>query len=178
MSRALFWLVARLIFPVLAWIGIQVLGRLPPEPFLALTPTHSAIHRSLTMAALLAGVLGLAALLSVSAGTWVLAVALVAVGFVAIGCARAFASFWWPVILAAALVLLGLGLALLPNVSPSAISIARRGEIPLVLFVGGLAIFIATFWASTVTVGAMERLAEHEEHLAKTDLERLSDPPY
>jgi hypothetical protein len=121
MARLIFWLLRLGIValpPVLAWFGTHVVGRMPPGPFLALTPASTAIGRSLTAALLVSGSVGLAAYLSLVVGTWVLVLAMIAAAAVAVGCGRAFATFWWPAALAGSLLGMGLVLAYVPAVSP------------------------------------------------------------
>ena len=98
-----------LLAPVIAWTVAHVFGWIPAWPFLALTPARTPFGRSASVALLLAGLLGIVALLSLSSGTWLLIAAIVVAAVVTVGCGRAFATLWWPATLAGAL--LGLGLA-------------------------------------------------------------------
>jgi hypothetical protein len=150
--------------PVLGWFGTHVVGRVPAGPFLALTPARTDIGRSLTAAILLSGSIGLIAYLSLAVGTWVLVLALIAAAAVAVGCGRAFATYWWPVALAGSLLGMGLVLAYGPAVSPWAFG-NEPEMLPLQLLLwGGLTVVFLAFWASYVTINALDALAEIERN--------------
>src|SRR5215213_6607466 len=104
MARLLLWLLQ----PVLSWAVVQVLGRIPVWPFLALTPARTAFGRSVSVALLLTGLLGIVALLSLSHDTSHLIAAIIVAAVVAVGCGIAYATLWWPAALGGAL--LGLDL--------------------------------------------------------------------
>lgn len=163
MAKLLIWLLGALGPPVAALIQTQVFGRVPAAPFLEVMPARTALGRSLTMASLLAGVLGLAFYASLAAGTWVMAIALVGVGALAVGCSRAIASFWWPVALAGALVALALCLVTLPNLSPWASAIDLESFEVVVLTAGGIVVFVLAAWSSAVTVSALRRFEELQQ---------------
>ncbi len=160
MTRLIIWLLRVVGPPVAAWIQTQVFGRVPAAPFLAWMPASTAIGRSLTMASLLAGALGLAYYASLVVGTWVLVVALVGAGMLAVGCSRAISSFWWPVALAGALLALGLCLLYLPTLSPWASVIDTGSQQVTVLAAGSVVVFLLAAWSSVVMVGALRRLDE------------------
>ncbi len=158
MGKLLIWLLGALGPPVTALLQTQVFGRVPAAPFLEVMPARTALGRSLTMASLLAGVLGLAFHTSLAAGTWVMVLAQVGVRVLAVGCSRAIASFWWPVALAGALLALALCLVTLPHLSPSASAIDPGSYQVVVLVAGGIVVFVLAAWSSTVTVSALRRL--------------------
>lgn len=158
MARVLV-LVLKLLSPVLAWAGVQAFGRLPAWPFLALTPARSPVWRSMSVALLLAGLLGLVALISLSSGTWLLIVAMIVAAVVVIGCGRAFATMWWPAAIAGALLAMGSGLATLPKVSPWALTIDGRSEQAPILTVGGFGLVILAFVSSAMASSALRRIA-------------------
>ena len=167
--------VLRLLAPVLAWAGVQGFGRIPAWPFLALTPARTAFWQSVTVAILLAGLIGLSTLLSLSAGPWLLIVAYVLAAVVAIGCGRAFATLWWPAALAGALLGMVLGLAALPRLSARALSIDGPGNQPTILFAGSVVVLWLAFLASDFTIGAMQRL-EASDHAATSPREASRVP--
>jgi hypothetical protein len=152
-------LLLKLLSPVLAWAGVQAFARLPAWPFLALTPARSPVWRSLSVALLLAGLLGLVALISLSRGTWLL---IVAAGVV-IGCGRAFATMWWPGAMAGALLAMGIGLATLPKISPWALTIGGQSEQAPILTVGGFALVILAFVTSAMSISALRQLASRSQ---------------
>jgi hypothetical protein len=156
-------LVLKLLSPVLAWAGVQVFGRLPAWPFLALTPARSAMGRSLSVALLLAGLLGLIALISLSSGTWVLIVAMIVAAGVVIGCGRAFATMWWPAAMAGALLTMGIALATLPKLSPWALTIDGQSEQAPILTVGGFSLVILAFVSSAMSISALRQLASRSQ---------------
>jgi hypothetical protein len=161
MARLIFWvflLLWRAGPPVASWVQTEVFGRVPAAPFLELMPARTALGRSLTMASLLVGVLGLAFFASLAAGTWVLAVALLLVGVLAIGFSRAIGSFWWPAALAGAFVGLALFLAILANLSPWTSAADLESQQAIVLAAGGLIMVVLALWSSTVTVLALQKL--------------------
>ena len=155
-------LLLKLLAPILGWLGVQAFGRVPAWPFLALTPARTAIGQSVSVAVLLAGLLGLSTLLSLSAGPWLLIAAYVVASVVAIGCGRAFATLWWPAALAGALLGMGLGLAALPRLSARALRIDGPGNQPTTLFVGSVGMLWLAFLASGFTIGAVQRLGPPE----------------
>jgi len=158
MARLIIWLLRVVGPPVAAWIQTQVFGRVPAAPFLEWMPARTSIGRSLTMASLLAGALGLAFYASLVAGTWVIVVALIGAGILAVGCSRAIASFWWPVALAGALLALGVCLVYLPTLSPWASVIDTGSQQVTVLAGGSVVVFLLAAWSSVVMVGALRRL--------------------
>jgi hypothetical protein len=164
MARLVFFLIG-LIFkfigsPAGAWVETEVLGRIPAAPFLQLSPAGTTIGRSLTMSSLLAGALGLAFYLSLTVGTWLLVVALLGVGVLAVGFGRAIGSYWWPFALTGALLGLALCLSVLPELSPWAPEIEVESQPAIVLMVGGLVVLGLALWSSVVTVGALRRFSE------------------
>ena len=161
MARLLGFLLA-LLAPVLARAGVQVFGRMPAWPFLALTPARTAVGRSVSVALLVAGLLGLTALQSLSTGSSLLVAAYALAAIVAIGCGRAFATFWWPAALGAALVGMGIGLAVFPRVSPWAMRIDDGGAQPVILLVGGFGVVWIAFLATGMTIGALQQLESSE----------------
>lgn len=158
MARLIIWLLRVVGPPVAAWIQTQVFGRVPAAPFLGLLPAQTALGKSLTMASLLAGALGLAFYASLAAGAWVLVAALVGAGMLAVGSSRAIGSFWWPVALAGALLALGLCLVSLPTLSPWASDIDTGSQQVTVLAGGSVVVFVLAAWSSAVMVGALRRL--------------------
>ena len=156
-------LVLKLLSPVLAWAGVQAFGRLPAWPFLALTPARSALWRSLSVALLLAGLMGLAALISLLSGAWVLMVAMVVAAGVVIGCGRAFATMWWPAAMAGALLAMGVALATLPKMSPWALTIDGQSEQAPILTVGGFGLVILAFVSSAMSISALRQLASRSQ---------------
>jgi hypothetical protein len=92
------------------------------------------------------------------AGTWVIVVALIGAGMLAVGCSRAIASFWWPVALAGALLALGVCLVYLPTLSPWASVIDTGSQQVTVLAGGSVVVFLLAAWSSVVMVGALRRL--------------------
>jgi hypothetical protein len=156
-------LLLRLLAPVIAWAAVQVFGRIPAWPFLALTPARTAFGRSVSVALLLTGVLGIVALLSLSFGTSLLIAAIIVAAIVTVGCGRAFATFWWPVTLGGALLGMGLGLAWLPRLSPWALRIDGQSEQTPILIVGGFGLVALAFLSTAVTVDALQALKSPEQ---------------
>ena len=162
MARSLAFLL-KLLAPVIAWVVVQVFGRIPAWPFLALTPARTAFGRSVSVAVLLAGLLGIVALLSLSSGTWLLIAAIIVAAVVAVGGGRAFATFWWPAALGGALLGMGLGLAWLPRVSPWALRIdGQREQVPI-LIVGGFGLVALAYLSTIMTVNALQALTLPEQ---------------
>jgi hypothetical protein len=159
MARLLLWVLA----PVLAWTAAQVLGRIPVGPFLALTPARTAFGRSVSVALLLTGVLGIATVLSLSYGTWLLIAAIVVAAVVAIGCGIAFVTLWWPAALGGSLVGMGLGFAWLPHVSPWAVRIDAQSAQAPILIVGGFGLVALAFASTVVTIEALQALKPPEQ---------------
>ena len=160
-------LLLRLLAPVIAWTAVQVFGRIPAWPFLALTPARTAFGRSVSVAVLLAGLLGIVALLSLSSGTWLLIAAIIVAAVVAVGGGRAFATFWWPAALGGALVGMGLGLAWLPHLSPWALRIDGESEQVPILIVGGFGLVALAFLSTAMTVDALQALKLRENPVGR-----------
>ena len=156
---SLLWLLA----PVIAWTVAHVFGRIPAWPFLALTPARTPFGRSASVALLLAGLLGIVALLSLSSGTRLLIAAILVAAVVTVGCGRAFATLWWPATLAGALLGLGLGLAWLPHLSPWALRIDTQSEQTPILIVGGFGLVVLAFLSTTMTLDALQALEPPEQ---------------
>src|SRR4051794_15215956 len=76
--------------PDLTPVVLQVLGRIPVGPFLALTPARTPFGRSASVAVLLVALLGSVTVLSLTHGTWLLITALILAAVVAVGCALAY----------------------------------------------------------------------------------------
>jgi hypothetical protein len=89
-------LLVRVVTAVAVTLSMHLLRPIPTGPFLALTPATTAIGRSLTVAPILAGALGLAVLASRSYGTWLLLPAIIVLMIIGVGCSRAFMTLWWP----------------------------------------------------------------------------------
>ena len=158
MARLLLWLLQ----PVLAWSVVQVFGRIPAWPFLALTPARTAFGRSVSVALLLTGILGIVALQSLSSGTSLLIAAIVVAAVVTVGCGIAYATLWWPAALGGALLGMGLGLAWLPHLSPWALRIdGQSAQVPI-LIVGGFGLFMLAFLSTAITVDALQALKPPE----------------
>jgi hypothetical protein len=172
-------LLLRLPAPVIAWTVVQVFGRIPAWPFLALTPARTAFGRSASVALLLAGVLGIVALLSLSSGTWLHIAAIIMAAGVTVGCGRAFATFWWPATLGGALLGMGLGLAWLPRFSPWALRIdGQSAQVPI-LIVGGFGLIALAFLSTAMTVEALQALKPPEQpagHPGKGGSQPLGSP--
>lgn len=150
----------RFLAPVLLW---QVVRRIPAWPFLALTPARTAFGRSVSVAVLLAGVLGFVALLSLWSGTWLLIVAIIVAAGVTVGCGRAFAMFWWPAALAGPLLGMGLGLAWLPRLAPWALRIDEQSAQMPILSVGSFGLVALAFFSTAMTVEALQALKSAEQ---------------
>jgi hypothetical protein len=136
----------------------HVLRRIPAKPFLAMTPATTPLGRALTVAPIMAGVLGMAALVARSDGDWLLLPAIVVLVFVSIGCSRSFATLWWPAALGASLFILGQGLALLSSLLPQFWKITLEPGSPaaLGLIGGAAAMFASALWSTIVVVVTSE----------------------
>jgi len=163
MARLLLWLLA----PVLSWTAVQVLGRIPVWPFLALTPSHTALGRSASVAVLLTGVLGIVTVLSLSYGTWLLIGAIIVAAVVTVGCGIAYATLWWPAALAGALLSMGIGFAWLPHLSPWAVRIdGESAQVPI-LIAGGFGLVMLAFVSTAVTIDALQALTSPEQPVGR-----------
>jgi hypothetical protein len=156
--RLLLWVLS----PVLAWATVQVLGRIPVGPFLALTPARTAFGRAVSVALPIAGVLGIATVLSLSHGAWLLIAAFVVAAVVAIGCGIAYATLWWPIVLGGVLVGMGLWFAWLPHLSTRAVRIDPQSLQPPILVVGSFAVIMLAFVSSVVAIEALQALTPPE----------------
>jgi hypothetical protein len=142
------------LFAAMVWRSIRLLNRVPTGPFLALPPSHSALGRSLTVAPLLAGTLGLVVLASRSFGTWLLLPAIILLTLISTGCGRAFSTLWWPAALGACLFFVAQGLATLPMLIPWAVTIEAGSAPALGLVFGAGAMFATSLWSSAVMLMA------------------------
>ena len=133
-------------------ISAQVLHVIPVEPFLAMTPATTALGRSLTVAPILAGILGLVVVMSDAYGAWLLLPTVVVLMLVGIGCSRTFNTLWWPVTLGGCLFLLAQALAILPDRFPQfwVITLEPGSPAALGLMLGAGAIFAASLWSTIV----------------------------
>jgi hypothetical protein len=142
------------LFAAMVWRSIRLLNRVPTGLFLALTPANTALGRSLTVAPMLAGTLGLVVLASRSFGTWLLLPAIVLLVLISIGCSRAFSTLWWPAVLGACLFVMAETIATLPMIVPSAVTIEAGSAPALGLIFGAAAMFATSLWSSAVMLMA------------------------
>jgi hypothetical protein len=142
------------LFAAIVWRSIRLLNRVPTGPFLALTPANTALGRSLTVAPMLAGVLGLVVLACHSFGTWLLLPTIIVLTLISIGCSRAFSTLWWPAVLGACLFIMAQTLATLPMLIPWAVTIEAGSAPALGLIFGAGAMFATSLWSSVVMLMA------------------------
>lgn len=171
----------RVLEPLVTWIIVQILGRIPRWPFLALTPARTACGRSVTVAVMVAGLLGIVAVLSPASGPW-LSAALIAAAVVVVGGGLAYATLWWPAALAGALLGVGLGLDLLPYLSPWAARLDEPTMRTLVLGAGGLVLL--AFLSTAIAIDALRPRALPKRSpnnpwgtLGKESTSRSAPPP-
>jgi hypothetical protein len=155
-------LLLRLLAPALAWPVVQVLGRIPVGPFLALTPARTAFGRSVSVALVLTCVLGIVTVLSLTYGTWLLIATILVAAVVTIGCGIAYATLWWPAALGGSLVGMGVWFASLPHLSPGAVRIDAQSPQAPILVVGGFGLLLLAFMSTTATIDALQALTPPE----------------
>jgi hypothetical protein len=133
-------------------VSAHVLRFIPVEPFLAMTPATTALGRSLTVAPILAGILGFVVVVANAYGGWMLLPAIVILMLVGIGCSRTFNTLWWPVALGGSLFLLAYAIAILPGLFPGfwVTSLEPGSPAALGLMLGGGAMFAAALWSTLV----------------------------
>jgi hypothetical protein len=155
LAEVLIFLVGPAVLALVLWATVRLLRPIPTRPFLALTPAKTALGRSLTVAPLLAGALGMTVLASLSFGAWVLRPSILLITFVGVGCSRSYITAWWPSSLAASLLLLGYGFVWFQDRWPGwASGLTAGSESAKALVYGAGAIFAASLWASAVALMA------------------------